>query len=187
MAEEPVNPEGQTVQMSIKDMREFIHNLGGVIDASPEAPKLRAAVCEALHADCVQCAIRLNGADLLSLNDEANRDPRLERLRIGYCSRNGCDCHYYAVTTVPHADLRWPALVTPGDVLHSMQTDEVEVGGSRVRIPLKDRVRPYIRRTAIAVAALLLAFVIRQYYMGGSIPFIRQPEEFRVDRFQPAP
>lgn len=185
MAEETANSQSQTVQMSIKDMREFIHNLGGVIDASPDAPKLRAAVSEALLADCVQCAIRLNGADLLSLNDESNRDPRLERLRIGYCSRNGCDCHYYAVTTVPHADLRWPALVTPSDVLHSTQTDEA--GESKVRVPFKDRVRPYVRRTLIAVGALLLVFVIRQYYMGGSIPFIRQPEDFRVDRFQSQP
>jgi hypothetical protein len=34
----------------------------------------------------------------------------------------------------------------------------------------------------IAIAGLLIVFVIRQIYLGGSIPFIREAEDFRVDR-----
>jgi len=33
-----------------------------------------------------------------------------------------------------------------------------------------------------ALVLLLVLFVVRQIYIGGSIPFIREPENFRVDR-----
>lgn len=169
--------------MSIKDMREFLHDLGLAIDASPEPAKLRPAVQEALSGDCIQCAIRMNGADLLSVNDEANRDPRLERLRVGYCARNGCDSQFYAVATAPHPGVNWSALITPGDVLHSTQI-ESEPTAPKVHIPFAVRIKGAALRTTIALAALVIVFIIRQYVMGGRIPFIREPENFQVDRHE---
>jgi hypothetical protein len=42
----------------------------------------------------------------------------------------------------------------------------------------------FIARVAIALGVLLLLLMIRQWYLGGRIPILREPEKFRV---APAP
>lgn len=36
-------------------------------------------------------------------------------------------------------------------------------------------------RVSLGVAVILILLAIRQLYFGGTIPFIREPEKFRVD------
>ena len=167
-------------QMTIKELAEFSRSLAQTISKQPEADRVRAAIDTALSAECVQCGIRLSGSELLKFEEESSDDARVERLRVGYCARNGCESLFYRVTCAPHPQINWPGLLNPA---HELTADEkaAAIALDRKRAIAKLRNRTFVR-VGIAVAALLIVFVIRQIYLGGSIPFVREAEDFKVDR-----
>jgi hypothetical protein len=167
-------------QMTIKELAEFSRNLARTIAAKPDPDRIRAAIDTALSAECIQCGIRLSGSELLKFEGETSDDSRVERLRSGYCARNGCDSLFYRVTCAPHPELNWPTLLDPAHELTAEEKTAAEaLKKKQAHAKLRNKT---LIRAAIAVAALLIVFVIRQIYMGGAIPFIREPEDFRVDR-----
>jgi len=170
----------QVSQMTIKELAEFSRSLAATISKQPEPDRMRAAIDTALSAQCVQCGIKLSGSELLKFEEDASDDPRVERLRIGYCARNGCESLFYRVTCAPHPQINWPGLLNPA---HELTADEKTAAEAlhKKRAIAKLRNKTFLR-VGIAVAALLIVFVIRQIYLGGSIPFIREPEDFNVDR-----
>src|SRR4051812_28217659 len=73
-------------QMTIGELVEFTASLLEAIRLKPDAEKLRPAVEESLNGECVQCGIRVTGRELLKLGEGNNEsDPKLERLKSGYC------------------------------------------------------------------------------------------------------
>jgi hypothetical protein len=167
-------------QMTIGELATFTASLLEAISRQPDAEKLRPAVEESLSGECVQCGIRVSGRDLLKVAEgETENDSRLERLRSGYCARNGCDSHFYRVTRAPHPRFEWPKLLNPAKEIVDSKAE-----AERVEITLARSARRHrnILRTAAIIGALIVVFVLRQIYMGGTIPFIREPEEFKVDR-----
>jgi hypothetical protein len=167
-------------QMTIKEVAEFSRSLAQTISKQPEPDRLRAAIDQALTAECVQCGIRLSGSELLKFEEETSDDSRVERLRIGYCARNGCASLFYRVMYAPHPQLDWPALLNPTFELSAEERVAAEILAKK-RAASRARNKTLFR-AGVAVAVLLIVFAIRQIYMGGSIPFIRQPENFKVDQ-----
>src|SRR4051812_9962787 len=170
----------QTSQMTIKDLADFGRTLAATVAKQPEADRLRAALDQALSAECVACGIRLSGSELLKFQEETSDDPRVERLRIGYCARNGCESLFYRVTCAPHPQINWPGLLNP---THELTAEEKEAAEALAKKQAVAKLRnKTLVRTGVALAVLLIVFAIRQIYMGGSIPFIREPEKFKVDQ-----
>jgi hypothetical protein len=170
----------QVSQMTIKEMADFSRNLAQTVARQPEPDKLRAAIDQALSAECVQCGIRLSGSELLKFEEETSDDPRVERLRIGYCARNGCESLFYRVTCAPHPQLNWPGLLNP---TYELTAEEKSAAASRKKWSAFAKFRDKAMiRLAIGIVVLLIVFIARQIYLGGPIPFVREPEEFKVDR-----
>lgn len=166
-------------QMTIPELAEFSASLESTVAAKPENEKLRPALIESLSAECVQCAIRLTGADVLQFPN-LEEDARYERLRQGYCARSGCDARFYRVTCAPHPQVNWPALLSPAQALtDDRKADEFQ---SEVCAEKNLRRKRALYRAAAAAGLLLIVILLRQIYVGGTIPFIREPEEFQVDR-----
>ena len=170
----------QVSQMTIKELVDFCRNLGETIARQPEPDRLRAAIDQAWSAECVQCGIRLSGSELLKFREETSDDPRVERLRMGYCARNACESRFYRVTLAPHEQVNWPALLNPAYALGAEQ--KATVTSSARRRSFAEFRQKALVRMVFFVFVLLIVFIIRQIYLGGSIPFVRQPEDFRVDR-----
>jgi hypothetical protein len=170
----------ETSQKTIKEVVEFGRSLAQTIANEKEADRLRAAVDQALSAECIQCGIRLTGWEVLQFGEEVSTDARVERLRSGYCARNGCESLFYRVSCAPHPEINWSALLNPTQTLTEEERAAAEKSAKK-SAHAKTRNKALIR-TGIAIAALLIVFIIRQIYVGGSIPFIREPEDFRVDR-----
>lgn len=165
-----------TSQVPLRELPQLATSLREAIGRMPAPEKTRAAVEAALSAQCVQCGIRLSGADVLALPDST--DARLERLRHGYCARNGCDCHFYNVSRAPHADFDWARLMSETNASVESQAAVAAAEAAYVRRQAR---RGKAIRIGVAIAALLAVYVARQLYMGGRIPFIREPEKFQVD------
>jgi len=170
----------ETFDLTVKELPDFAGSLNLVLQI-PEHAKLREPVETALSAECVQCGLRLNGADLLRFGaGQGNDDPRFERLRVGYCGRNGCDCLFYRVIGAAHPEIDWPKLIHPAHTI-----SEEEKGAARreaAKAAAKIRWKMRALRIGAAVVALLIVLIVRQFWVGGSIPFVRQPENFKVDR-----
>src|SRR5688572_16421702 len=103
----------ESSQMTIRELADFITHLDEAIARQPEPDKFRTAVVEALSAECVQCSISVPGSDLQKLPRPEFSDPKLDRLRSGYCARNGCDSNFYRVIRAPHPQIDWPKLLNP--------------------------------------------------------------------------
>lgn len=170
----------QVSQMTIKEMADFSRGLALTISRQPQPDKLRAAIDQALNAECVQCKIRLSGSELLKFAEETSDDERVERLRVGYCARNGCESLFYKVICAPHPEVNWPALLNPTYELTAEEKAAAQLATKQGL--LKKFGKKTAVRVAIGFTVLAIVFLIRQIYLGGTIPFIRQPEDFRVDR-----
>lgn len=181
---DPTSP--QVTQMTIPDFAAFCRGIAQAVAYTPDSKKTRSGVQEAISAKCIACEIALDGKEILDFGsrdaevEEAGTDPRFERLKMGYCARNGCESLFYNVTFSPHPNVSWTSLIPAAHHYSDVNKAAAELAKTR-RAQFITKHKNLIR-AAIAVVALIIVFIARQYYMGGTIPFIRQPEEFQVDR-----
>jgi hypothetical protein len=145
----------------------------------------RQAILDSAGAECTGCGQHVSGDELLDLAEPPRaRDEKhkLRRLRLGDCARQGCSAYVYRLDFSAHPVLDWAQLV-------ARVQEDLEPAGRR---PRRRRARGIAAalwlptpRTALRAAAsmALLAVVLlgHQYYVGGRIFLIREPEEFQVD------
>jgi hypothetical protein len=94
---------------------------------------------------------------------------------MGDCAREKCDSYYYRMTFQSFPGVDWARLIS-----------RFEKGGPKPDAQ-KSWLVKYLRTMRvpahiwITVAALVLVLVMRQWYVGGRIPLLREPEHFKVD------
>lgn len=159
----------------------------------PPVPRLR----DAISAECVQCGIRLTGAELLALAEAgeagevtgdaraasrppAPPNPKVARLRLGYCARSGCDSCYYRVTFEPRPGLDWTKLLPGAELEVTAAAPAEDPGNAERQAAFRSSVRRTVGKAALALGALVLLLVARHWYQGGTIPYLREPEKFDV-------
>jgi hypothetical protein len=133
-----------------------------------------------VFAECVDCGTRVPGEELYVLSQPADGEDltvSLRRLRLGYCANPSCQSFHYQLSFHPGDKLDWNSCLTQADRITQDQADARAGRSKHWRSAL-------IRPTAITIVGLLLILLLRQLYVGGRIPLIREPEKFRVD---PAP
>ena len=135
-------------------------------------------------AECVQCGIHVPGEDLFALSqpdENTSGKPKICRLRLGDCARNGCKSLYYRVTFISGPRIDWLAALQKTENPPQKPSDE-SAGGTweavKSALPVKARIS---WRFWAVVAVITLVLVARQLYYCGRIPLIREPENFRVD------
>jgi hypothetical protein len=144
--------------------------------------KTRAALSAALAAECVVCGMRVTGEELLALAQlpsALETSSRIKWLRLGCCARNGCDSRAYALKFHTHPGLDWNEFLSKMQTAHAEEAPapETETESEPETLPKNQRRGLQI---ALAIAIAILLFMIHQKYRGGRIPFIREPEHFRV-------
>lgn len=179
---------------SVSDLRVLI----------PDLPEAHAALAQALGeagvggaelerlfasgvtAGCVACGLSVTGSDLgdLALHDAEETDrrlpERLERIRLGYCPRQGCESRFFRVdlTAPGRFDREW-VLGRTRDLIRG-------VSGPRLRLasPLSsDTTRRLGRLAGIGLATLLVAFVAYRlvFFRSQPIPFIQPKSPYTVE------
>ena len=142
-----------------------------------------------ITAECTQCRIQVSGKELFEVGSDPvvgqHAGPKIARMRLGDCARQGCDSMYYNLTLQPYPRVDWPAIIAQAATREFEESGVVTVKSARSRLP-RIHITPKTARTmAVAVGAVLVLFVARQYYYGGRIPLLREPEHFRVDQASP--
>ena len=172
-------------QEHLQNLAPFCHDLRETLIRAGLGPdEILAAFRITVAAECVGCGIHISGEELFALSQPPSADQasvKIGRLRLGDCARQGCDSFYYRINLHPYPGVNWPKLLSevenrpaeqpaaePAQV--AVQTRLLRVSNSRLA-----------RRVGIVLAAGMLLLIARQFYVGGRIPFLREPEHFRVD------
>ena len=101
---------------------------------------------------------------------------RLDRLRQGYCARNGCDSYYYRIHFDDRPDLDWTKILEKADHLEvaTQATPEKETEAITIRNWLLIRLA-----MGLGVVLILLLFWHVRYY--GYFPVLQKPHKYTVD------
>jgi hypothetical protein len=113
-------------------------------DAGVGGQELNVLFGSGIRAVCAGCGLPVTGAELgeLTVPGEEDRDralpPKLERLRLGFCPRNGCEARFFNV------EITGPGRFDRGQVL--ARTRDILDGKSGPRLTLKPVVSPATRK-----------------------------------------
>jgi len=148
--------------------------------------ELERLFASGVTAGCVACGLSVTGRDLgdLALHDGKESDrrlsERLERLRLGYCPRQGCESRFFRV------DIIAPGRFDRERVLGRTRSLIRGESGPRLRLasPLSSETTRRLRRVAgIGIATLFVAFVAYRlaFFRSQPIPFIQPKSPYTID------
>ncbi len=152
-----------------------------------DQPRTAEAFRVAVSAECVTCGIRVSGQELFALSRPPS--PELSgiktgRLRRGYCAREGCDSFYYRLSFQPYCQIDWAKILSGVASSPSEKCALQSSRGARKAIAWP-RIHLQVPRAAwLVVGGIVALWLLHQWYIGGRIPLVREPEKFHVD---PAP
>lgn len=135
-------------------------------------------------AECVQCGMRIAGEALIALSappPDEGHDPRVERLRQGYCARKGCDSYFYRVSFRPHPGVDWASLIALSTGEKPIEVRKEDVVTPDHPLARRQLMRLVAWRGGLGLGALAAIWFGRHWHRGGRIPLIREPEQFEVD------
>ena len=177
----PTSPD--LLQVRVDTLASLYTGLAAALSESEFTPGQRNEILsQRVHAQCVQCGIHVTGEDIsrvaLATESASLRNPKLDRLRQGYCARNGCDSLYYRVHLGDYPNLDWVKIRKKADSLPvAPQTDPKQGSGTPSTAARK---RLLIRVGAgVALAGVLLLW--RQYLYYGYLPLLKRPHKYTVD------
>lgn len=155
-------------------------------DAGVGGQELNVLFGSGIRAVCAGCGLPVTGAELgeLTVPGEEDRDralpPKLERLRLGFCPRNGCEARFFNV------EVTGPGRFDRGQVL--ARTRDLLEGKSGPKLTLKPVVSPATRKATqrlalITLATLFAAFVVYRitFYWSQPIPFVQPKSPFAIE------
>lgn len=138
---------------------------------------------EAVLVECVGCGIRLTADELTALlvrgEEQAEElPPRLKRLKLGYCARNGCDSRFYRITVASGRGIPWSRILNRALDLCGMPNPTPEE--EEKPDPAARQVR--LRKLAALASIALVLLLIILYQSRSRLPGL-QPEvsPFQVD------
>jgi hypothetical protein len=176
-------------QEEIRRLQPLCRALAEAIERRGVPPdQARAAWGADVAATCPRCGIAVSGVELLALSQPPAAETasaKIGRLRLGDCARRGCDSYHCLLTFKAPSEVNWLDLLSEAEGILHEQEHPVEGSATPCQVVSQLAQRfwrsPSARRVWIVLAAVLFLTLARQWYRGGSIPLIREPEHFRVD------
>jgi hypothetical protein len=171
-------------QESLPDLPQFCVHLGEALKRMvPDEARRRAAAQTSLFGECVLCGLTVNGLELLEVGRREGEaaNAKLGRLRQGYCGRNGCDSRFYRLTFSPFPNLDWSQAFMQSAVVQEEHQEQAQADAAEARARTRAEQWKWAGRVGIGLAVLCVLYLIRQWYIGGTIPLLREPQKFRTD------
>jgi hypothetical protein len=136
-----------------------------------------------VSADCPRCGIWICGDELRALALAPCIElasAKIGRMRLGDCARRGCQAWDYSLHFSNMDGIEWPSLLEKAErpVLRVRTTKPF---GPPWLGDLARRAAAYAPQAAALLGLILGLWLARQYYLGGRIPFLREPEKFAVE------
>ncbi len=177
-------PPSDRVKVRTDGLAAFYAALAKVLtEAGLTGAQLNDVFTRSVSAECVQCGLPITGEEIgqLALADPQAElaNPKLKRLRLGYCGGPGCNSYFYTVKLAAHPDVNWATVIAKVE----SQTAPVEHLPSEVSeltLPPTKK-RTVLVRVAVGVVIILVLLLIRHLMTGGTIPLIHHAPKYQVD------
>lgn len=183
----------KSVTIPIEDLELFHAGLAQSFFRAESSSDLFAKENEFIKFRCDACDITVNWQEVervaLAEDSLALSEPKLKRLKVGCCAREGCDAGTYLVLLPTASDLDWGRIAA--DAIAVMQQQKLIVAKQRQQ-KVTLRRRKSIIRNLRALVILLLFFVGAFWWKNGRLPFVKKTPKYRVapesvdPRFSPA-
>jgi hypothetical protein len=151
----------------------------------PDDARRKTLVRTSLAGECVLCGLSVNGEELLEVGTSEGAaeaaNPKIARLRQGYCARNGCDSRFYRLIFYHHPELDWTQAFTQSAVVQEEQQEETQAELAEAKALRRAQRWKLAGRVGSGLVVLCVLYLLRQWYTGGTIPILREPEHFQVD------
>lgn len=183
----PVSCGPAQLRLGVGDLPKAFHAVACALgEAGVGGQQLPGVFATGLRATCTGCGMTVTGAELSELlvasGEDADRrlSPKLERLRLGYCPRNGCEARFFTLELAKAGQFEpKPVLDRAGAIL---------AGDSKSKLEVRPAATPETGRATrrialIALATLFVAFVAYRFafYRSQLIPFVEPESPFTVD------
>ena len=151
-------------------------------DAEMGGSQMDQVLSGAVHVECVGCGIRMPITELMALrfSPSADSNPKIDRLRLGYCARNSCSSQFYFISVGPDVGL------DRGLMMDRLVAEIARSEAEPEEFPVEDgppRESPFsglIKRVALGFGgAALLVLVFIWWRAGAYLPGIsKKPQVF---------
>ncbi|MFN7141983.1 MAG: hypothetical protein ACK4UN_21900 [Limisphaerales bacterium] len=170
-------------EQHLQSLTSFSVNLARVLPDDPSSEQIKELET-ALQAECVQCGIQVGGGDLFQLAEAARSEDatsKCGRLRFGYCARKGCNSYFYRLKFYAHPLFDWPNLLAQAERVGLEQLPEEIAALALIYEQRKEQRKKMTMVSCSFAAAVIAGMMLFQWYNGGTIPLLREPERFKVD------
>jgi hypothetical protein len=177
-----------SIQLPPQELARFFSSLGTVlIENNLTGAMLNDILTNHVSAECVLCGINITGDELgfLSTSDPSQElnNPKLTRIRLGYCGRADCQSRNYSVKLLSHAALDWPEIadkasqppaLTKQPFRSQSQIDSFEQA-SRPAVPVVSL------KLILAAAIILITIIAHLWINGARIPWLQPKHVYTID------
>ena len=176
-------PVSDTLQVHVERIGGLYTRLAAALsEAGFSGSQLNEICSRHIRGECVQCGIRITGDEmahvaLAEIKTEMAHS-RLDRLRQGYCARNGCDSFYYRVHLGDYVNLDWAKIREKADSLRgAAQADAAKAPGAETSA-VRKRILMRVGAGVVVVAILL---IWRHWIYYGYVPLLQRPHKYTID------
>lgn len=167
-------------------MDELVGFYAGLVRALGESgiggSKMNEVFMSYQWAECVQCGIKINGEEMdqILVADEGTQlpHPKLQRLRLGCCARQGCESYHYRIHFEDYPGMDWDAVVEKA--VNQVATSKAAAQEEKKQEIIRKKQRR-MKRAAIALITVLMLLLIRAVLQRGYLPFGHKPHKYEID------
>ena len=137
-----------------------------------------------VSAECPVCGIQVCGNELRALAFDPCAEmasAKIGRMRLGDCARSGCGALYYSVHFWNQEEIDWRTVVGETEEAERDTGMSLKATGQRWLTGSGALAAGYAVRAAAVLGLIFTLWLAREFYLGGRIPFLREPEKFRID------
>jgi hypothetical protein len=179
-------PSTTSRQLNLQELPAFCTDLAERLrEQGLDDDRIRSLFGQGLGGECIQCAVRVTGDELLGLTNPApattGLSPRTARLNQGYCARHDCPSYFYRIEFRPVPGIDWAILLNPVQSGSDPNARPGLLNSAGLGRWIRSPTRRTVLQLGVGIILALFLLLIRQWYIGGTIPWIRQPEPFSVD------
>ncbi len=155
---------------------------GNLAQAGLANAQISEILAQKVCAECVACQLKISGEELellsLTRGSPDSKNPKLSRLFLGYCGRDGCKGRLYTVQFLEHPLVQWSAIADLEAAPAVSETAPAEAPAGSAPII------PSARKPLILIGlALVLGYGAYQgirRYTGGRIPLLQPKHNYQI-------
>lgn len=176
-------PASKTVEIRIEDLGRHYANPAQVLtEAGLNGPRLNEVLATRLQTSCPRCGIQISSGELeqMAVLGEATEfaHAKLNRLRLGYCAREGCESAVYSIHLDDCPGLDWEMTLKKVDELVAEAQAKAQQNQRREE---SRRQRQRMLRIVAGVGIVMILYLLQFIWSHGHLPFVKKTHKYKMD------